>query len=55
MRALVLEENGRPALREIAASQAPGPQEARIAGQTVGICGSDVPYYTDGKIGPLVV
>ncbi len=55
MRALVLEEKGRLALREIALDQALGPHDVRIKTHTVGICGSDVHYYTHGKIGPFVV
>ncbi|WP_284262542.1 NAD(P)-dependent alcohol dehydrogenase [Roseicyclus amphidinii] len=54
-RALVLEETRRLSLREIDLPQVPGPGEVRIAIDTVGICGSDVHYYTHGKIGPFVV
>lgn len=32
-----------------------GPHDVRIKLHTVGICGSDVHYYTHGKIGPFVV
>ncbi|MCL4158594.1 UNVERIFIED_CONTAM: hypothetical protein GTU68_062721 [Idotea baltica] len=32
-----------------------GAQDVRIAIDTVGVCGSDVHYYTHGKIGPFVV
>ena len=55
MRALVLEEKGRLSLREIAVEAACGPHDVRIRLHTVGICGSDVHYYTHGKIGPFVV
>ena len=55
MRALVLEEKGRLALRDIALPTDCGPQDARIRTHTVGVCGSDVHYYTHGKIGPFVV
>jgi len=55
MKALVLEEKGRLALRDIDPPAAPGPGEVRIAVHTVGVCGSDVHYYTHGKIGPFVV
>jgi len=55
MKALVLEEKGRLALRDIGAPAAPGHGEVRIAVDTVGVCGSDVHYYTHGKIGPFVV
>jgi len=54
-RALVLEETRRLSLREIDLPQVPGPGEVRIAIDTVGICGSDVHYYTHGRIGPFVV
>ncbi len=55
VRALVLEEAGKLALREIDLPQALGPGDVRIAIDTVGVCGSDVHYYTHGKIGPFVV
>jgi len=55
MRALVLEKKGELALREIDLPQAVGPGEVRIAIDTVGVCGSDVHYYTHGRIGPFVV
>ncbi|NVN42621.1 NAD(P)-dependent alcohol dehydrogenase [Asaia siamensis] len=53
--ALVLEERGVLSLREIALDEALGPDDVRIAIHTVGICGSDVHYYTHGAIGPFVV
>ena len=55
MRALVLEEIGRPTLRDIVVDQAMGSQDMRIAVHSVGICGSDVHSCTHGKIGPFVV
>ncbi|WP_138466989.1 NAD(P)-dependent alcohol dehydrogenase [Poseidonocella sp. HB161398] len=55
MQALVLEEKGRLSLREVPAPGRPGPREVRIAVHTVGICGSDVHYYTHGRIGHFVV
>ena len=55
MRALVLEEKGRLALRDIDLPGDCGPQDVRIRLHTVGVCGSDVHYYTHGKIGPFVV
>ncbi len=55
MKALVLEEKGRLALREIDLPQEVGPHDVKIAVDTVGVCGSDVHYYTHGKIGPFVV
>ncbi|WP_424968670.1 NAD(P)-dependent alcohol dehydrogenase [Dinoroseobacter sp. S375] len=53
--ALVLEEKHKLALREIALPEDLGPDDVRIEIDTVGICGSDVHYYTHGKIGPFVV
>ncbi|WP_282028857.1 NAD(P)-dependent alcohol dehydrogenase [Paracoccus marcusii] len=52
---LVLERKGQLALRYIALDQDLSPTDVRIAVHTVGICGSDVHYYTHGKIGPFVV
>ncbi len=53
--ALVLEEKDKLTLREIALPDALGPDDVRIAIDTVGICGSDVHYYTHGRIGHFVV
>lgn len=53
--ALVLEERGKLSLRDIALDDTLGPDDVRIAIHTVGICGSDVHYYTHGAIGPFVV
>jgi len=53
--ALVLEEAGKLALRDIDLPQTVGPNDVRIAIDTVGVCGSDVHYYTHGKIGPFLV
>ena len=56
MRALVLEEKHRLSLRDIPLEEpALGPHDVRVALRTVGICGSDVHYYTHGGIGPFVV
>ncbi len=54
-RALVLEEIHKLALRDIALDEPMGPRDVRIAIKTVGVCGSDVHYYTRGAIGPFVV
>ena len=54
-RALVLEEKGRLSLRELPVDEPLGPRDVRVAVHTVGICGSDVHYYTHGAIGPFVV
>lgn len=55
MQALVLEEKGVLALRDIDLPQAVGPDDVKIAIHTVGVCGSDVHYYTHGAIGPYVL
>ena len=52
---LVLERKGELSLRDFPLGQRMGPADVRIAIRTVGICGSDVHYYTHGKIGPFVV
>lgn len=54
-KALVLEEANKLSLREIDLPSGMGPGDVRIAIDTVGVCGSDVHYYTHGKIGPFVV
>jgi D-xylulose reductase len=55
MQALVLEPDRSLNLREIDPGQTLGPGDVRIRLHTVGICGSDVHYYTHGRIGPFVV
>ena len=55
VRALVLERQHQLKLRDIDLPQAVGPGEVRIGIHTVGVCGSDVHYYTHGRIGPFVV
>jgi D-xylulose reductase len=57
VKALVLEEKHRLSLRDfpIEREEALGPRDVRIKLHTVGICGSDVHYYTHGAIGPFVV
>lgn len=55
MRALVLERQKDLSLRDIDLPVTPGPGEVKIKVHTVGICGSDVHYYTHGRIGPFVV
>ncbi len=54
-RALVLEGKDRLSLREFSVEESMGPRDVRIAIHTVGICGSDVHYYTHGAIGSFVV
>lgn len=55
MRALVLEQKGALSLRDMDIPLEVGPDDLKIAIHTVGICGSDVHYYTHGRIGPFVV
>ena len=54
-KALVLERARQLALRDIDLPDDLGPSDVRISVDTVGVCGSDVHYYTHGKIGPFVV
>lgn len=54
-KALVLEKKRELTLREIDLPDQLGPDDVRVRIHTVGICGSDVHYYTHGQIGPFVV
>ena len=54
-KALVLERKMELALREIDTPETLGPRDVRIAMKTVGVCGSDVHYYTHGGIGQFIV
>ncbi len=55
MDALVLEKQMQLSLRDIELHEKVGPQDVRVGLKTVGICGSDIHYYTHGRIGPFVV
>ena len=55
MRALVLERQHELKLRDIDLPLVVGPGDVRIRIHTVGVCGSDVHYYTHGRIGSFVV
>jgi D-xylulose reductase len=55
VKALVLERQHELNLREIDLPLEVGPGRVKIAIHTVGVCGSDVHYYTHGRIGPFVV
>jgi len=55
MEALVLEKKDVLALRDFDVAETLGPHDVRIALRTVGICGSDVHYYTHGAIGQFIV
>ena len=53
--AVVLEQKGELAIREIALQDQVGADDVKISIHTVGICGSDVHYYTHGRIGDFYV
>ncbi len=53
--ALVLERKGELTIREVDLPHDLGPNDVRIELHTVGVCGSDVHYYTHGRIGDFVV
>jgi D-xylulose reductase len=55
MRALVLERQHELSLRDFDLPLDVGPDQVKVKVDTVGICGSDVHYYTHGRIGPFVV
>jgi D-xylulose reductase len=55
VKALVLEERMKLNLRDIAVEEKLGPRDVRIKLKTIGVCGSDVHYYTHGAIGSFVV
>ena len=55
MKALVLEREHELSLRDIDLPLKLGPRDVKIAVDTVGICGSDVHYYTHGRIGSFIV
>jgi D-xylulose reductase len=54
-RALVLERQHELKLRNIDLPLDVGPGMVKVKLHTVGVCGSDVHYYTHGRIGPFVV
>jgi D-xylulose reductase len=55
MKALVLKEKGKLAILDMAFDEKLGPDDVRIQMHTIGICVSDVHYYTHGKIGNFIV
>ena len=55
MQAVVLEEQGVIRIREIDIPETLGPRDVRIQPRAVGICGSDLHYYLEGRIGDFVV
>ena len=54
-KALVLEKVRELSLRDIDLPLKVGPDDVKIKIDTVGVCGSDVHYYTHGRIGDFVV
>src|SRR2546429_6545388 len=54
MRTCVLTRPGELRLEERPVPQ-PGPGQVLVAVRSVGVCGSDVHYYTRGRIGEFVV
>ena len=55
MKALVLERKGELRIRDIDLPLKVGADDVKIAIENVGVCGSDVHYYTHGRIGPYAV
>jgi len=55
MKALVLEEKRKLSLRDYPISETTGADDVKIAIKACGICGSDVHYYTEGRIGDFIV
>jgi D-xylulose reductase len=55
MKALVLKEKNNLAILDMSFEETLGPDDVRIKMHTIGICGSDVHYYTHGKIGNFIV
>lgn len=52
---MVLKEKGKLAILDMDFNETLGADDVRIKIHTVGICGSDVHYYTHGKIGNFIV
>ena len=55
MQAVLLEEKGHISLGDFAIDETLGDDDVRIKPMSVGICGSDVHYYREGRIGDFVV
>jgi len=55
MKALVLEAQRKLSLRDFPISETTGPDDVKIAIKACGICGSDVHYFTHGRIGDFIV
>ena len=55
MKALVLDQNRKLSIEDMDVYTTMGPDDVRIRMKRVGICGSDVHYYSHGRIGPYIV
>ena len=55
MKAVVLERAHELSIRDVELPMDVGNHDVKIAIDTVGVCGSDVHYYTNGRIGDFVV
>lgn len=54
MKAVYLEKVGKFALKEVPIPK-PGPREVLVAVKSCGVCGSDIHFYENGRIGDFVV
>ncbi|MDR2150286.1 MAG: NAD(P)-dependent alcohol dehydrogenase [Spirochaetaceae bacterium] len=55
MKALVLEEKKRLSLRDFPITERVGPYDVKIKIKACGICGSDIHYFVEGRIGDFIV
>jgi len=55
MKALVLEAQKKLSLRDYPISETTGPDDVKVAIKECGICGSDVHYFSHGRIGDFIV
>jgi L-iditol 2-dehydrogenase len=55
MQAIELTAPKKLELREVPQPAAPGPHEVLLAVESVGVCGSDVHYYNDGRVGDQII
>jgi len=55
MKALVLEEKKKLGLRDYPLTETVGPDDVKIGIKACGICGSDIHYFLEGRIGDFVV
>jgi L-iditol 2-dehydrogenase len=55
MRAIELIAPKKLELHEVPEPAAPGPGEVLLAVESVGVCGSDVHYYNDGRVGDQII